>query len=398
MMTDLDLDGKKQGDKERGEIRGRPQSPLSPESPQFPSRSHPEGEKMQIWAYCGTIAPMRVSVIVTVYNEAQSIERLLDSLAAQTRRPDEVVICDGGSSDGTVARIETWVAAQAAPAPCIRALVEPGANISRGRNVAIRAAHGPLIAATDAGVRLAPDWLEHLVAPWSQDEDLLAVAGFFWPDVDDAFTTAMGATVLPLPEDIDPGRFLPSSRSVAFTKAAWTQAGGYPEWLDYCEDLLFDFAINAQRPGQSTAFAWAPNALVYFRPRGTLAAFWMQYYRYGRGDGKADLWRKRHAVRYATYLIVLPVLLGHALWGSFAPVLGWLGLAAGVIFYCRRPWQRLAVLGERLAPVQRLYAALLTPVIRLVGDMAKMAGYPAGLWWRWRNRRRPEIYWRKARR
>ena len=44
-----------------------------------------------------TPAPLTVSVIATVYNEHTSIERLLDSLAAQTRRPDEVVICDGGS-------------------------------------------------------------------------------------------------------------------------------------------------------------------------------------------------------------------------------------------------------------------------------------------------------------
>jgi glycosyltransferase involved in cell wall biosynthesis len=337
---------------------------------------------------------MQVSIIVTVYNEAQTVERLLDSLAAQTQPPDEVVICDGGSIDGTVGRIETWAAIHAVRTPCVRVLVEPGANISRGRNRAIMAANGPLIAVTDAGVRLAPDWLEQLIAPWGLDGGLLAVAGFFLPDVDNPFTTAMGATVLPLAEDIDPGKFLPSSRSVAFTKAAWAQAGGYPEWLDYCEDLLFDFAINEQHPGGSTAFAWAPNALVFFRPRATLAAFWMQYYRYGRGDGKADLWRKRHAVRYGAYLVVLPALLGHALWGSVAPVLGWLGLAAGVVYYCKRPWQRLAVLGGRLSPVQRLYATLLIPVIRLVGDMAKMAGYPAGLWWRWRNRRRPEIYWR----
>jgi hypothetical protein len=257
------------------------------------------------------------------------------------------------------------------------------------------AAAGPLIAVTDAGVRLAPDWLERLIAPWSQNGDLIAVAGFFLPDVESVFTTAMGATVLPLAGDIDPDRFLPSSRSVAFTKAAWTEAGGYPEWLDYCEDLIFDLAINAQRPSKSTAFAWAPGALVYFRPRESLAAFWTQYYRYGRGDGKADLWRKRHAVRYGTYLVALPALLGHALWGSVAPMLGWLGLVAGVVAYCRRPWQRLAVLGGCLAPAQRFYAALLIPVIRLVGDLAKMAGYPTGLWWRWRNRRRPEIYWRR---
>ncbi len=52
---------------------------------------------------------MRVSVIATVLNEAGSIDLLLDSLAGQTRPPDEVVIVDGGSSDGTRGRLREYV-------------------------------------------------------------------------------------------------------------------------------------------------------------------------------------------------------------------------------------------------------------------------------------------------
>ncbi len=330
---------------------------------------------------------MRVSVIVTVFNERASIERLLDSLAAQTRRPDEVVICDGGSRDGTAELIADYARRFPARLPGLRVIVAPGANISRGRNVAIAAAQGPIIAATDAGVRLSDVWLERLVEPWTQPGAApLAVAGMFAPDVDGVFQTAMAATVLPLPAEIDPQRFLPSSRSVAFTKDAWAQAGGYPEWLDYCEDLLFDFALNAQRPEQPTAFAWAPDALVHFRPREDLRSFWTQYYRYARGDGKADLWRKRHAARYITYLVLLPALLGHAWFGLFARWLGWLGLLAGIILYCRRPWQRLVQLGRGLSAGQWLAAAALVPIIRATGDLAKMCGYPVGLWWRRRHR------------
>lgn len=341
---------------------------------------------------------MQVSVIATVYNEASSIERLLDSLARQSRRPDEVVICDGGSQDETVALIEAYASRYPDRLPALHVIVQPGANISQGRNRAIRVAEGPIIAVTDAGVRLTPVWLEKLIEPWADNRDALplAVAGFFYPDVDNLFTTAMAATVLPLVTEIDPQRFLPSSRSVAFTKAAWAQAGGYPEWLDYCEDLLFDFALNAQRPNQPTAFVWAPAALVYFRPRESLAAFWKQYYRYARGDGKADLWRKRHLIRYLTYLIALPVLVGQGLWGWFAPSLGWLGLVLGLAIYCRRPWQRLRVLGKQLSWGQWLGAALLVPVIRLVGDVAKMVGYPVGLWWRWqRFKNGAEASWAK---
>lgn len=329
---------------------------------------------------------MNVSVIATVYNERASIERLLDSLAAQTRRPDEVVICDGGSSDGTADAIRTYAARHPDRLPKLRVIGAPGANISRGRNLAIAAAQGPIIAATDAGVRLAPTWLEKLVEPWAHDPETLAVAGFFTPDAEGVFQIAMAATVLPLRGDIDPARFLPSSRSVAFTKAAWAQAGGYPEWLDYCEDLLFDFAINAQAPDRPSGFVWAPEALVHFRPRTSLRSFWTQYYRYARGDGKADLWRKRHAIRYATYFVALPLLLGHAWFGFFARWLGWAGLLAGVVLYCRRPWQRLRVPGAALTPAQWLAAAALVPVIRVTGDLAKMAGYPVGLAWRRRQR------------
>ncbi len=34
------------------------------------------------------------------------------------------------------------------------------------------------------------------------------------------------------------------------------------------------------------------------------------------------------------------------------------------------------------------------PVIRVVGDVAKMCGYPVGLLWRRRNSHRPELDWR----
>jgi hypothetical protein len=155
--------------------------------------------------------------------------------------------------------------------------------------------------------------------------------------------------------------------------------------------------LNALHPDAPSAFVWAPSARVFFRPRENLRAFWTQYYRYARGDGKADLWRKRHLVRYLTYLVALPALLSHGLFGGAARWLGWVGLAAGVVVYCLRPWQRLRQLAGRLSWGQRLAAAVLVPVIRVVGDVAKMVGYPVGLAWRWRNRKRSELAWRTDR-
>ena len=333
---------------------------------------------------------MRAAVISTVLNEGEAIRRLLESLATQTRLPDEVVIVDGGSHDNTVTVIEEY--SNRLP---LRVIVEPGANISRGRNVAIEAATGDVIASVDAGVWLEPTWLEKLLAPLRADGDdsgssshpPSAVSGFFVADPRTTFEMAMGATVLPTAGEINPATFLPSSRSVAYTKEGWRAAGGYPDWLDYCEDLVFDLRLReAVGP-----FGWAPEALAHFRPRSSLVAFFKQYYRYARGDGKADLWRRRHAIRYVTYLVTLPALLllsiFHSPW--------WLVvLLAGVLAYSRTPFRRLKTHLASMPPLERVKAVLLIPVIRAVGDIAKMAGYPAGWVWRIRNWGRPEIHWR----
>jgi glycosyltransferase involved in cell wall biosynthesis len=335
---------------------------------------------------------MKVSVIATVLNEGPAIRRLLDSLADQSRPPDEVVIVDGGSSDDTLSILRDWAAAGRLP---LRILEQPGANISQGRNAAIAAASGELIVSTDAGVRLEPDWLAQLIAPFGQPRGaapttqatVSVVAGWFVADPHTLFETAMGATVLPALRDVRPASFLPSSRSVAFRQEAWQAVGGYPEWLDYCEDLVFDLRLRAL----FGPFPFAPQAVVHFRPRGSLRAFFRQYYRYARGDGKADLWRKRHAIRYLTYLLLAPGLLVLALFHS---PWWWLALAAGGAAYTATPYRRLwpALAGYR--PLERLKALLWVPVIRVVGDVAKMLGYPVGLAWRWRNRRRPEVHWR----
>jgi hypothetical protein len=217
-------------------------------------------------------------------------------------------------------------------------------------------------------------------------------AGFFVSEPRTSFERALGATTLPDIGEIDPQRFLPSSRSVAFRRAAWAAVGGYPEWLDYCEDLVFDQELY--RRGK--LLAWTPHARVAFRPRPNLLAFFRQYFRYARGDGKADLWRKRHAIRYATYLVGLSLV-----WKARGnPVALAISVAAGAS-YLRRPVLRLWGSRERLygSPCPRgiptprsVYVMLLgdlawIPLIRLTGDVAKMLGYPCGVVWRLRRGR-----------
>lgn len=318
---------------------------------------------------------MKVSIIATVKNEGEAIRPLLDSIIDQTRRPDEVVICDGGSTDNTMAILNEY--RQWLPMYVVRV---PGANISQGRNRAISAATGDVIAATDAGVVLSPNWLDALLQPFA-DEAVQVVSGWFEADPYTDFEVAMGATVLPAREEISGTTFLPSSRSVAFRKSAWAVVGGYPEWLSHSEDLVFDMALR-ERFGP---FPFAPEAVAYFRPRGSLRSYSRQYYNYARGDGQANLWPRRHAVRYATYLVALPLLL-RAIWRE--KWYGWALLFLGMGAYSRRPAMRLWDSTWGWRPFPRLRAFALIPIIRFVGDVAKMAGYPVGVVSRLRNGKR----------
>jgi glycosyltransferase involved in cell wall biosynthesis len=324
----------------------------------------------------GTSTP--ITVIATVYNEADHVHRLMRSLASQSRQPDAVIIVDGGSSDNTVEILKQY--SEALP---LHIDIQPRANISKGRNRAVQLAEDGIIAVTDAGVEFEPNWLEALTKPLIEDPSLDWVGGLFVADSRNTFETAMGATVLPLVDEIDPKTFLPSSRSVAFRKSVWQRSGGYPTWLDYCEDLIFDLRVREL----TSNFSFAPSAVVRFRPRGSFGDFYRQYYLYARGDGKADLWRKRHAIRYVTYLLAAPLLL----WLGWRTHRGfWLvGLAGGVV-YLRRPYQRLLKLmpeAGRHSISDWLKAIGLVPLIRIVGDIAKMHGYPIG--WLWRLRHHP---------
>jgi len=324
---------------------------------------------------------MPISLIMTVRNEANSLPGLLDSVLLGTLLPDEIVIVDGGSTDGTQQVIQSY--SNRLP---IRLIERPGANISEGRNAAIAAATHDLIAVTDAGVRLDPRWLELLTAPLlSSSSHVDVVSGWFVADPQTPFERAMGATVLPALEDIDPSTFLPSSRSVAFRKAAWREVGGYPEWLDYSEDLMFDIALR----DAGKQFAFAPGAVAHFRPRADLPAFYRQYYRYARGDGKANLWLKRHAARYATYSLGPAVAVSSLLHRSSLPgKAGLLAVLLAAAAYCRRPYMRLFPMLRGLPLTSALYALALVPVLRLTGDIAKMLGYPVGVLWRLNHKRR----------
>ena len=52
---------------------------------------------------------MKVSVVMTTYNGIRFLKEMLDSLKNQTRKIDEVIICDDRSTDNTVEFINEYI-------------------------------------------------------------------------------------------------------------------------------------------------------------------------------------------------------------------------------------------------------------------------------------------------
>lgn len=319
---------------------------------------------------------LEISLIATLKDEAGSIEGFLDGLLGQSRPPDEIVLVDGGSTDGTVAAIERVRDASEVP---IRLIEAPGTNISEGRNIAVAEAAHEAIAVTDAGTRPQPDWLEKLVAPLERDPDLSVSSGFFLPGGSGWRRRALAIAITPQREEIDPDRFLPSSRSIAFRRAWWRKVGGYPEWLRHCEDLVFDLELRRA----NASFAFAPDAIVVWDARPDLRSLARQYFNYARGDGHAGLWPRRHLARCLAYAIGAVVLALRP--SGFA--LG--ALLAGWIVYQAKFLRRLLRIPPSRKRSEQLRGLAYVPLVVTTGDVAKLVGYAVGSWERVSGRSGP---------
>lgn len=101
-----------------------------------------------------------ISVIIPVYNHAAALPRSWRSILAQTRRPDEVVVVDDGSTDDIAGVMKTLISVtNFFPVKFLRQ-TNQGAPCARNRGLA--AACGSLIIFWDADTVARPDMLARL--------------------------------------------------------------------------------------------------------------------------------------------------------------------------------------------------------------------------------------------
>ncbi|GAB3691598.1 glycosyltransferase family 2 protein [Salinarchaeum chitinilyticum] len=99
---------------------------------------------------------MDISVIVTSFNESDYISTAIESVLAQSQSPNEIVIVDAGSTDGTQAIISEYEKYE-----CVNVyFIDNTYNIPEMRNFALQQAQGPLVTFLDGDDRFVPEKLE----------------------------------------------------------------------------------------------------------------------------------------------------------------------------------------------------------------------------------------------
>lgn len=306
----------------------------------------------------------KISLVTTVLNEEKTLPELMDSLLAQIRRPDEVIVVDGGSKDRTFEILKSY----ADRVGNLTVIQSRGANISRGRNLAIAEATSDLIAVTDAGCQLNPRWLEAISQPL-REGSAQVVAGLSQPDARSFLEKCLAAANLPLAEEIEEETFMPSSRCIAFRKRVWEEVGGYPEWLDTGEDMNFNFKLKKM----GYTIQLVRDAVVYWRMRENLREIFRQFFGYARGDAMGGIYPQRHLIRFTTYVGLLVVL-------SLSPRFPYLPLLLIplALVYLSRPLRRSVQVFQE-DRFGMLLSWLAIPFLMFYLDLAKMAGYVNGL-------------------
>ena len=190
-----------------------------------------------------------VSLVLTCYNAAWCVERALDSVFAQTRVPEELVVSDDGSTDDTVERITRRYEG-------VRVLRLPHRGLTASRSAAIEAARGPWLALMDADDVWLPNKIErqmevvshHPEVAWvSTDGALVGEEG----TIAESWLSRYFQPVEDLVGDLFPHvvqRCFPLVSSSLFRKSAYSAIGGLDLDVEYSQDYGLWLRLSARYP------------------------------------------------------------------------------------------------------------------------------------------------------
>ena len=256
---------------------------------------------------------MSVSVVVPVWNGRALLARLLDTLAAQTLPPLEILAVDNGSTDGASAL------AEARGARVI--FMGRNAGFAAAVNRGIREARGEWVAILNSDVELSPDYLALLAArgaPFATGRILNRDGSSLDATFDAvarsacAWRVASGCPDGPL--FAEPRAIASPPLTAALFRAELFRKVGYLEesFESYLEDVDFGLRLAAAR----ISGVYEPRAIARHYGSASLGRWHPEIV---RRISRNQLWlAARHFPAPVLRRCAWPILVGQLLWGAVA--------------------------------------------------------------------------------
>lgn len=307
------------------------------------------------------MAFIKSSLICTVLNEENTIEKFVDSIAKQSVLPSEVIIVDGKSKDATVLELKRLK--KKYPNLSIKLFIKKG-NRSVGRNFGIRKAASEIILLSDSGCILDKNWIKEIIKPFN-DRKTEVVAGYYKGESKNVFQKSLTPYVLVMEDKVNVNNFLPATRSMAIRKSVWRRLRGFDEELSHNEDYAFANKITKEH----IKISFAKNAIVRWIPRKNIYQAFKMFFRFALGDAQARIYREKVIyifLRYlfAFYLLSLAVVMKSILLNIF--------IIIGILSYLA--WS----VKKNYKYVDDKKAYFYLPLLQIASDLAVIFGTASG--------------------
>ena len=250
-----------------------------------------------------------VSIVLPTLNERGYIRDCLDSLLAQDYPGiEEILIVDGGSTDGTREIVDRT-------GPPARLVDNPRVTAAAAMNVGLEAAKNDLIVRADAHTLYDTDYVSRSVGALSES-GADWVGGPMRPVGTSSFGRAVAA-VTSSPLGVGPGRFHFAQAAAdvetvylgTFDRRIVTAVGGYDESLQWAAE---DQELNFRLRMAGRRIRLDPSIRSWYFPRQTPGALWRQYVNYGLC--KASTLQKHRTLPYWRPLVPAFMVAGAAGW------------------------------------------------------------------------------------
>ena len=246
--------------------------------------------------------------MVTLLSLMNKSNLFLNSLLRQTKKANEIIVVDAGSTDNTIKKIKSFKK--------VRLVISKGASIAKGRNLAIENAKSKVIAMTDAGCVCDKNWIRRITLPFEKNESDV-VAGYYLMSGDTNFQKALKPYLGIIPSKFDKETFLPSTRSIVFKKSVWKKIKFNEKFDRAGEDTEF----NIQLLKYKIRIKRVKNAVVSWEVPSSLIEASRKFYYYARGDAQGGNFTSRHNLkvmtifgRYFIFYFIPPLFFVHLIW------------------------------------------------------------------------------------